>query len=114
MKTIAPAVLLLLAGCASGPAGPTGLSATRSRTLEKMLVPQFDVATVPAQYRADFYAVLDIFARGRRPDEFVLRAEFALTGEITLYFSNSGMHGGGFAIFRRQNGQWIEDKGYFA
>lgn len=110
MKVLVAVALLAIAGCTKLPLPASG---GQKKALEKMLAPRFSLTALPEEKQADVYVVLEVFAKGRRSDEFIQRVEFAANGDISLFFSNSGMHGGGVANFRKRKGQWIEEKVYF-
>jgi hypothetical protein len=79
----------------------------KKEELRKILDPKFKLTSVSPDQEEDFYRVLEAFAKTRKPDEFVYR--ISIGSDAGVWFSNSGMHGGGSASLKKKRGAWVID-----
>jgi hypothetical protein len=105
-KNMRPVAILLMllfaAGCAEN--APL-LTQAKKDSLRALLDPKSSVA-VPKDREGDFFEVIEAFAEGRRPDEFVRSIEFGSRSEATLLFADGGIHGGGSVTLGKKSGRW--------
>jgi hypothetical protein len=102
--TICFAMVFMVSACADR-SPPVPLA--RKEELRKILDPKFALKPVPPGQEEDFYRVLEAFAKTRQPDEFVYRIDIG--SDAGVWFSNSGMHGGGAASLQKKWGAWVID-----
>ncbi|MDF9833138.1 hypothetical protein M2103_001360 [Ereboglobus sp. PH5-5] len=81
----------------------------RKNTLRYLLDDRFDLSSVPKEREDDFYEIIEAFIQGQhhRRDEFIYKIQFTSPDAAELQFSDSGMHGGGVASTRKENGKWV-------
>src|SRR5688572_23270203 len=112
MKIITSLLLSLFSACTHVPVA----TIAEESDLRNMLVPGFALSTVPESQKKEFYLVLAVFAGTRKATEFVREVNFnASMDQASVAFSfEAGLHGGGYAFFKKKDGQWVVDSTYYS
>ena len=99
-------VVFITAGCGEN---AQQVPFAKREALRKILDETFVAASIPQEREEDFYRLLEVFAEGRRPDEFVHSVVFKSASEADISFSGSpNLHGGGGgATAKKLNGRWM-------